>query len=56
MTIRENLRPHLSMLTPASRQPTKLPMDNMPAEIRKLRVGMRSIVSRVLTVKLPQSV
>ena len=33
MTIRENLRPHLSMQTPASRQPTKLPMDNIPAVI-----------------------
>ena len=33
MIIRENLRPHLSMQTPATRQPTKLPMDSMPASI-----------------------
>ena len=32
MIIRENLRPHLSMQTPATRQPTKLPMDSMPAD------------------------
>ena len=32
MIIRENLRPHLSMQTPATRQPTKLPIDSMPAD------------------------
>ena len=38
MTIRENLRPHLSMQTPASRQPIKLPIDNMPADQGKVRI------------------